>query len=373
MYFDGTSTVSESLQYICEIGRGGLVNRANVLGVVIDSQAENLGLRNEPIPLFKFDDSNIVADSYSEEYRDRENFPSEVQVTYFDKDREYTRKSVLARTDEARLSYNAKDITLYPCNDIEVARDHAEYVLGLNKLKKNYSWTGDLDSMPLDLGDLVDVNGKLMTITGVSFDEELRREFKALEYNHERFGWELLDYFKLFHGGSTYTDFFFCMPISIPGATFESFFGIEGITEITAGIVIDVYEGGAAHEMLNDVDVPWEPNKLYIVQLASDVDPDKLKMYVKNPTLNNEVILRPGANFVMLNYDIQDYFKEYWHITQYGDVRLEHEIIISGGEIVGTLPIERDEYGRAALKSGSFYRFDNTTDSDIVFEMFPPN
>ena len=188
MYFDGTSTVTECLQYICEIGRAGLVNRANVLGVVIDRQAAVMGARNQPLPLFRFDDTNIVADSWSEEWRNRKDFPSEVQVTYFDRMREYTRKGALARQDE-RLTHNPKDLTLYACDDVGVAKRHAEYVLGMNKILRSYAWTGDLDAMPLDLGDLVEVKGKLATITGVSFDDELRREFKALEYAHDRFGW----------------------------------------------------------------------------------------------------------------------------------------------------------------------------------------
>ena len=55
--------------------------------------------------------------------------------------------------------------------------------LNMNLIKKGYAWTGDLDSMPLDMGDLVSIYGNLATITGVTFDEEMRRQFTAVNYS----------------------------------------------------------------------------------------------------------------------------------------------------------------------------------------------
>ena len=189
MYFDGTSSVMECLQYILEIGRAGLVNRGNVLGVVVDKEVETTDTLGNPVPIFTFDETNIVADTWSVEYRDRSNFPTEVQVTYYDKEREYSRKSVLVRETDTALNHNAKDVTLYCCDDNAVARRHAEYILGQNRIRKGYAWTGDLDAMPLDIGDVVRVNGELVTISSVTFDSELRRQFRGMEYSHARFGW----------------------------------------------------------------------------------------------------------------------------------------------------------------------------------------
>ncbi len=189
MYYDGTSSVMECLQYILEIGRACLVNRGNVLGVVVDREVEQTDKFGSPSPIFIFDETNIVADSWSVEYRDRSNFPTEIQVTYYDREREYSRKSVLVRQADNILNHNTKDVTLYCCDDNAVARRHAEYVLGQNLIRKCYAWTGDLDAMPLDVGDVVRVNGEMATITSVTFDDELRRQFRAVEYSHARYGW----------------------------------------------------------------------------------------------------------------------------------------------------------------------------------------
>jgi hypothetical protein len=376
MYFDGTSTVSESLQYICEIGRGGLVNRANVLGVVIDSQAENLGLRNEPVPLFRFDDSNIVADSYSEEYRDRKNFPSEVQVTYFDKDREYTRKSVLARTDEARLSYNAKDITLYPCNDIEVARDHAEYVLGLNKLKKNYSWTGDLDSMPLDLGDLVEVNSKLMTITGVSFDEELRREFKAMEYVHERFGWlkwmvGVNQRSTVQHGSTKYI--LHSLPwASPPGISLGDIYGrlTEGNVIASGPVSLKIDKTTGVYSILAlTTGSNWLANRPIRLRAVKDFD---LDFYQQEEDVVKTMTLVEGWNLRTLTFDIVDWYETYKNIDGVDYTELltfERSVVYKDVEFIESkIPFEN---GKKNLYANVAYKIYASEKVDLP--MFPPN
>ena len=187
MYFDGTSSVSECLQYVLDIGRAGIVNRGNVLGVVVDKAADTRDAEDNPVPLFIFDETNIVAGTFKTSYRDRSNYPTEIIVAYYDKNREYTRKTVQVRSSEDNHYQNTKDITLYCCDDAAVAKSHADYIIKQNLIKRVFNWTGDLDSMPLDIGDLVKVNENLAVIGSVTFDDEMRREFTAVEYVDARF------------------------------------------------------------------------------------------------------------------------------------------------------------------------------------------
>jgi predicted phage tail protein len=172
---------------VLDIGRAGIVNRGNVLGVVVDKAADTRDAEDNPVPLFIFDETNIVAGTFKTSYRDRSNYPTEIIVSYYDKNREYTRKTVQVRSSEDNHYQNTKDITLYCCDDAAVAKSHADYIIKQNLIKRVFNWTGDLDSMPLDIGDLVKVNENLAVIGSVTFDDEMRREFTAVEYVDARF------------------------------------------------------------------------------------------------------------------------------------------------------------------------------------------
>ncbi len=304
MYFDGTSSVVECLQYVLEIGRASLVNRGSILGVVVDRGAENYDSYGRPIPVFKFDDSNIVAGTFKTSYRDRTNFPDEVQVTYYDKEREYTRKSVLVR-DAISLYQNSKDITLYCCDDTAVARRHAKYIIGMNHIKRSFEWTGDLDCMPLDIGDLVKANDDVIIITGTTFDAEMRRQFSGIEYADKRYRatWEVAMAQPYLSGPyQTPTDgrnwiVFPCVPLL---STFEDLFTIAG------------------ELILSDVKIFSEIEVLYIdedekdvcgtvlesIPLSTTIEPGKgYKIYVTKSTEYNSLIgeVTEQANFVELS------------------------------------------------------------------------
>lgn len=190
MYFDGSMTVRDAIEYILEVGRASLISRGNLFGVAIDRKLPTRDENDAPVPSFIFDESNVVANSYKVSYRPTADLPNAVEVTFFDRDREWQRFTVIARDDQAELADvepKTVSITLHACDRRDVAEKHAEYVLGKSMIKRVFEWTGDMDSIPLDIGDVVRVYDDLVTITSASLDEEMRRRFTGIEYVDARF------------------------------------------------------------------------------------------------------------------------------------------------------------------------------------------
>ncbi|HRS97354.1 MAG TPA: phage tail protein, partial [Smithella sp.] len=360
--FDGTSSVTDCLQYLCDIGRAVIVNRGNVIGVVVDRSAVNMDELNNPLPLFNFDDSNIVADTYSENYSDRSNFPTEVQVTYYDKDREYSRKSVIVRNDDSIVNHNTKDVTLYACDDRDVALRHAEYILNMNLIKKGYAWTGDLDSMPLDMGDLVSIYGNLATITGVTFDDEMRRQFTAVNYSHERFGWRKWDAVVGDEGVGLVT-----FPFTMAGVAFNDLFtGISYVGKIKA------WYPNVQADSISPTET-WEANKGYLIIASAPIEK---KLYKKSADYTSSIHLTQGDNFISLSYDILDYESTYAYIN---GVNMAYDVVFQkriyrymGAPLVED--VEPDPVtGKINLYAGEIYVV-NVSDpiEGVDFPMFPP-
>lgn len=181
MYFDSSTTVEKALGYICDIGRAQLVNRGGTIGVAIDCEASSV---------YAFDDGNIIADSWSVSYMDRTQSPTEVEVTFFDREREWQRFTVTARDpdkDVEGVSQNTESVTLYACDRRDVAQAYAQYLLERSMIKRTFRWTGDLDSMPCDIGDVVEVYDIPARIISATYDDEHRRVFEAEEYVAERY------------------------------------------------------------------------------------------------------------------------------------------------------------------------------------------
>lgn len=181
MYFDSSTTVEKALGYVCDIGRAQLVNRGGTIGVAID---------RADTPVYVFDEFNMLADSWSVSYMDRTQSPTEVEVTFFDREREWQRFTVTARDpakDVEGVSQNTDSVTLYACDRRDVAQAYAQYLLERSMVRRTFKWTGDFDSMPCDIGDVVMVLGNPARIISATFDDEHRRVFEAEEYVAARY------------------------------------------------------------------------------------------------------------------------------------------------------------------------------------------
>ena len=187
IYYDGNMTVRNALQYICEVGRANIVNRGSMIGVIVDKPADTVD--GEPVVAYEFDDDNVVADSWKVSYRRQGDFPHQIQVTYYDRERQWNRAAIVvsdSEFDSARQT-NTKEVTLYACDDKAVAKAFADYYLRTNMIKRTFEWKGDIGTLPLEVGDLVKLYGDYVTITNISQDDDYHRVFSGMEYVAERF------------------------------------------------------------------------------------------------------------------------------------------------------------------------------------------
>jgi hypothetical protein len=308
-----------------------------------------------------------VAGTYSENWQDRSNFPTEVQVTYFDKEREYSRKSVIVRSDDTIVNHNTKDITLYACDDRDVALRHAEYILNMNLIKKGYAWTGDLDSMPLDMGDLVSIYGNLATITGVTFDEEMRRQFTAVNYSHERFGWKKWEFLFPVDGWYVHT-----LPFNIDGVTLLELYS-EGDQKLFTSAFEVTKTGSTLVFTQANINVEWKKNVVYwmffnpsVTQITNKVLYSKPESYSETMTLNQ------GNNWVSFSYDIYDYEASYAYINGINlanKVQITKYMSVVDGNI-GYVDVLPDENGKINIYAKTPYLV--IASENVDFPMFPP-
>lgn len=191
MYYDGTTTIGEAIEHLLTIGRASLVDRGGSIGVFVDGPADAVDDDGYPVGSFMFDDSNIVADSFSVTYSDRTEYPDAISVTFFDREREYQRYTLRNRygDDDSGSVYatQTQDITLSACDRKEVAQAYADYMMKQLKIERTYSWKSGMVAMPLEIGDHVVVNGHHATITEVSVTDDHDYSFVAMEYVPERF------------------------------------------------------------------------------------------------------------------------------------------------------------------------------------------
>lgn len=185
LYCESQENTSKFLEHACTLGRASIVNKGGMIGVVIDAKWSRRDGNNNPVPCFLFDDSNIVKGTYQVSSMSNSEIVTEIECTFFDRERDYNRFTMIERDesfDRSDLQQNTRTITLYACTDRVVASDFAKYAIAQNKTRRNYKWTGDLDSMPCEIGDVVSVKGNLVRINATSFDSEMRRQFEGSEY-----------------------------------------------------------------------------------------------------------------------------------------------------------------------------------------------
>ena len=189
MYYDAQTTIDRGVQYLCDLGRAQIVLKGGSIGVAVDRRAD-LDADGNPVSVFAFTDANIVANSWSVQFRDRADLPSEYEVTFFDRDREWNRFTVIARDaelDNEATAQNTQSVTLYACDRREVAQAFAEYAIRQNMVSRTYSWSGGIDAMPVEIGDIVSVKGELVRVTSVAVEEDFTRKYEGVEYVDARF------------------------------------------------------------------------------------------------------------------------------------------------------------------------------------------
>jgi hypothetical protein len=156
--FDIKQKVEDALKIISEMGRGSILNRASHYGCVFDAPAEK-DLDGNIIPDQVFNMSNIILDSFSEQFVDKSERSTAIEVTYRDRDNDYestTRLVPADGLDESESLENITQITWNGCTSWAQAWKEAKYRLRLNHYLVNTgAWQADVNAIVSSLGQVV--------------------------------------------------------------------------------------------------------------------------------------------------------------------------------------------------------------------------
>lgn len=147
--YDAHTSIKSALDQIGQIGRGQVLQRGTSFGCMFDAPSD---------PAHVFNVGNIIADTLSIEYLDKKSRANAVEVTFFDKSKNYKQNSVTVYSEdfkgnEDELKKNS--IKLYGCTSKEVAKKHAEFLLKCNKaILRTIKFDAYADAIPVTIGDV---------------------------------------------------------------------------------------------------------------------------------------------------------------------------------------------------------------------------
>ena len=149
VYHDTKTTEEDALVISETIGRGRLVRRNGKVGVVIDRITAATKI---------FNMGDVVEDSLEVEYIPDEDLANIIQVTYWDGDNGYVKKTEQISVpgyDPNNDPTNISAITLIGCTDRTLAHKHATYLLNGNLLQgMRIKFAAAVDSIGVELGDV---------------------------------------------------------------------------------------------------------------------------------------------------------------------------------------------------------------------------
>lgn len=159
IYFDCLAKLSEQLKEVEQLGRGRVLPRCSKYGCIFDGPAEK-DANGDIVFNQIFNMSNIVLDSYNEQYVSADDRATAIEVTYWDSKNNYEQTQMLVCADgldqDAAL-VNTTQITLKGCVTREQAYREGKYRLRLNKISASATWGADIDAIVSSLGNVVGV------------------------------------------------------------------------------------------------------------------------------------------------------------------------------------------------------------------------
>lgn len=149
MYSDTAAKITEIIARAEEIGRGRVVKRGNNYGCIVDKPTD---------PVFTYSVGNIIQDSHEEVWLDLDERANVLDITYFDADLDYTRKTIQLRTsgfDASTEEETSQSLTLYGCTDKDIAVKHGRFLLNCNEyLTRTLNFAASVDSIAIQPGDV---------------------------------------------------------------------------------------------------------------------------------------------------------------------------------------------------------------------------
>lgn len=154
IYLDSITDLQRTLNAVTVLGRGAVVQMGSKFTALVDRPSM-------PVQRFLFTMANIVRDSFATEIMDVDERADCVEVSYFDKEMDYTRQTVFipgASYGNTAMPVNKTQITLPGETSRKRAADYGKFLLNQNRyLTETASWDADIDALACLPGDVVDV------------------------------------------------------------------------------------------------------------------------------------------------------------------------------------------------------------------------
>jgi len=148
IYLDQSRTMFESINIISNLGRGSLVQRGTKFGAIWEETSSMVHM---------FTMGNIKSESMSMNYIEKENRTNTVEITYYDRDSDWSKLLLVQKSDETdSLAEERKSsIDYIGCTSRQQAVDYARFLLRSNEyLIRTVSFEADIDAVPVQPGDV---------------------------------------------------------------------------------------------------------------------------------------------------------------------------------------------------------------------------
>lgn len=156
--FDVKQKLEEALKTVCDLGRGMVLSRASKYGCVFDGPADKDDDGNI-IPDQVYNMSNIILDSFSEQFIDVSDRSTAIEVTFRDRNNDFEQTTILVpadNLDESASLENITQVTWNGCTSYAQAWREAKYRLRLNQyLVCTGSWQANVEAIQSSIGQVV--------------------------------------------------------------------------------------------------------------------------------------------------------------------------------------------------------------------------
>lgn len=143
-------TLWDAIRPVATCGRGRIVQKGAKFSCIFDAPTE-------PVQLFNM--SNIIANSFKEQFIETHNRANAIEVSYYDKTKDYQKLTFLVKGDgwdQSDIVDNPTQITLDGCTSREQAYKEALFRLNVNKyLVRSIDFEADADAIACQVGDVI--------------------------------------------------------------------------------------------------------------------------------------------------------------------------------------------------------------------------
>ncbi|MFA5208635.1 MAG: host specificity factor TipJ family phage tail protein, partial [Candidatus Paceibacterota bacterium] len=155
IYFDQIVNFRKALDTVGQLGRGRVVQLGSTFTCFVDK------VESTPIQGFMFNVANMAKNSFTEEFLAMDDRANAIEVTYWDEDYDYDRKTVElygSDFDTTTREIKTSQVNLIGCTNRVMAIKHGQYLLNCNRYQTiTASWEADIDSLGCMPWDVVEV------------------------------------------------------------------------------------------------------------------------------------------------------------------------------------------------------------------------